>query len=492
MASTWNATSMRMECSCSLCRVGSCLANQFRTNISCTGNQTFDQGCQNCSSCNLGEYILSPPGRLCNGLGFQDTTAGWCKQCRLACSSGFYLNASSCLTGMDTSDRNCMPCNSKCPFGMYAFGRCDGTSFVDARKCVPCSSCLPGQVQTAFCYGNSTVDSTQCKTCNVTSCPPPQVFSPAPLMTLGKIELTMCVRLDQVLMNQCTGLDTVDRSRCVTCGTQCGGQEYMSRLCSFAQGFAMNASLYDQTCTACKSKCEKGQYIRIACSGGTCNDTVCSACKPFGCNSGEYLSTECSGETTKDTAVCNACTCPAGKYASNNTCTGKTSSNDLNCTTRLTAASCIRQGSSPEYLSGTCSTFSNPVCMPCRSSCGPAEIEVQACTATTDRQCLPDPACFAECPPGSYETRACRAPNILQVCAPCSKCAAGSYVSGQCKGNSDTQCQQCTAAHCPADGFNANFGSVGGCRGTETDERQSVQCGVITESYGEPCAPNTS
>lgn len=143
--------------------------------MSCSGNQTYDEGCSNCSSCNSGEYILSPPGQLCNGMGFRDTAAGWCRKCRSACSSGFYLNASMCLSGSDTADRNCIPCNTKCASGFYAFGRCDGTSFVDARKCVACSTCLQGQVQTAFCYGNSTEDSTKCRTCNATSCPPPQV-----------------------------------------------------------------------------------------------------------------------------------------------------------------------------------------------------------------------------------------------------------------------------------------------------------------------------
>lgn len=64
-------------------------------------------------------------------------------------------------------------------------------------------------------------------------------------------------------------------------------------------------------------------------------------------------------------------------------------------------------------------------------------------------------------------------------------------MSAQCKGGADTQCLPCSAAHCPADGFNANFGLVGGCSGSETDEKHSVQCGTIKESYGEACAAGT-
>lgn len=176
ISSYWNATSYRMVCTCVPCRVGSCSADQYRTNVSCSGNKTYDEGCADCSSCNAGEYI-AVNGTLCDGLGFVDSTAGKCRPCRTACQVGYYLNGSDCLTGKDTVNRACVPCNTQCPFGFYAFGRCDGTSSVDTRKCVPCSSCLPGQIQTGFCYGNSTADTTTCRTCNATSCPPPQVRS---------------------------------------------------------------------------------------------------------------------------------------------------------------------------------------------------------------------------------------------------------------------------------------------------------------------------
>jgi hypothetical protein len=180
------------------------------------------------------------------------------------------LNGSDCLTGMDVRDRTCAPCSSTCPFGYYAFGRCDGTSTFDSRKCMPCGSCLPGQVQVDFCYGNTTIDSTKCRTCNFTTCPPPQI-----------------------LVNQCSGLEIVDRSRCVTCGRLCGQGEYVSKLCSVGScqlGTATTAcsgtlaseaglSLYDTACTTCATTCPANSYIRVACSGATTNDTVCSPCR---------------------------------------------------------------------------------------------------------------------------------------------------------------------------------------------------------------------
>lgn len=466
ISSYWNATSMRMVCGCSFCRVGSCASNQYRTNVTCSGNATYDEACANCSSCNSGEYIAAG-GKLCNGLGFVDSSAGLCKPCRTACSPGYFLNGTMCLTGMDTVNTECSPCSSKCPFGFYSYGRCDGTSTYDTRKCLPCSSCAVGQIQTAFCYGNTTEDVTACKTCNVTSCPPPQI-----------------------LVNQCSGLETVDRSQCATCGKLCSKEEYTSKLCSFSSASsAANTSLYDGICTVCTSRCPPNHYVRIACTGSTANDTLCSPCRPNGCSSGEYIASACDGTSAKDTTQCQPCTCPSGSYAPNNTCSsGKTLSNNLACVACTSSSTCA----SGQYLAGTCSTFSNPFCVACRPACGPAEIEVQACTRTTDRRCLPNPACFSECPSGTYESRACRPPNIVQVCTPCSKCPAGSFISGVCKGSNDTQCSPCTAPHCPSRAYNGNFGLPGGCTGSEEiTETASVQCGTLTESFGQPCSPNS-
>ena len=142
------------------------------------------------------------------------------------------------------------------------------------------------------------------------------------------------------------------------------------------------------------------------------------------------------------------------------------------------------------YLSGQCSNFSNPVCMKCRPQCGPAEIEVQACTKTTDRRCLPSPSCYSSCPAGTYETRKCSPPNLVQLCSPCAKCGPGTYVNVTCSGSTNTQCATCPPPHCPSDVYNANFGPPAGCSGSETVPEEAVKCAVTTESYGENCSPN--
>ena len=364
ISSYWNATSKRMVCTCSPCTQGNCAANQYRTNVTCSGTKPFDEACASCTSCNAGEYIL--PGRSCtNGSGFVDASAGFCKPCRQTCPNGFYLTG-SCETGLETQDRGCSPCTSVCPRGQYAFGRCDGTTTFDSRQCVSCGSCLPGQIQTAFCDGTSTVDTTGCMTCNSTACKPAYV-----------------------LVNQCTGLGTVDKSTCVSCfpnnGAGCLRNQYVSRMCTAAacelaqltenekQACLKSASIYDGQCSDCKTSClppstaaqatlssatlpSAGQYILIPCSGTTNSDLVCANCRPGGCQPGEYVSSLCtSGSTSYDTTECKTCTCPSGSYAPNNTCTGNTTSNVLNCIQCTKATSCP----AGQFLLGECSTFSS-------------------------------------------------------------------------------------------------------------------------------------
>lgn len=150
----------------------------------------------------------------------------------------------------------------------------------------------------------------------------------------------------------------------------------------------------------------------MPCTGTTTNNIVCGKCRPGGCMAGEYISSQCNGSTTKDTTECMPCSCPAGSYALNNTCTGTTESNTLACASCRLPSTCI---ANKEYLSGSCSSFYNPQCLPCRSQCGASEIEVQPCTQQSDRRCLPNPSCFFDCPAGTYEARACNPPAITQA-----------------------------------------------------------------------------
>lgn len=200
-----------------------------------------------------------------------------------------------------------------------------------------------------------------------------------------------------VLVNQCTGRGTSDTARCVPCsdptGVGCGYNQYMAAMCS-------SSSLYDGQCKNCDTACigaqsnsslaPTGQYKLVQCTGGTNSNLVCANCTQ-NCPLGYYITNLCNGTGSSDTATCAPCTCPAGFYAPNNTCTGTTTSNVLRCVPCTNMSSCAATES---YLSGQCSTFSNVQCTSCRTACGPAEIEVQACANGTNRRCLPDPSCF--------------------------------------------------------------------------------------------------
>lgn len=93
------------------------------------------------------------------------------------------------------------------------------------------------------------------------------------------------------------------------------------------------------------------------------------------------------------------------------------------------------------------------------------------------------------CVAGRYESRACSPPNVVQVCTLCSTCPPGTYIKQACNSKNDTVCEKCTSSICTSDSYNAQFGPPNGCTGTEYYD--TAQCGVITESYGQPCAPNT-
>ena len=319
-----------------------------------------------------------------------------------------------------------------------------------------------------FCNGTTSVDVTQCAPCNFTTCRPLHV-----------------------LVNQCTGRSSTDTASCVPCTDAseegCSANQYMGRMCSAS-------SLYDGVCQNCDVSCvgaaansrlsPTGQYRLIPCSGLTNSNLVCANCLQ-NCPPGEYITNLCDGTSIKDTATCSKCTCPAGSYAPNNTCTGNTTANTLRCVQCTNASSCP----AGHYLSGECSTFSNTACTKCRSTCGVAETEVRRCENGENRYCLSNEACFQDCPRGFYESRPCSPPNVVQKCTACSACPQGSYIQTQCSQKNDTECARCTSSICVGDEHNAQFGAAGGCPGTELQD--SARCGVITESYGQRCSPNS-
>lgn len=85
-------------------------------------------------------------------------------------------------------------------------------------------------------------------------------------------------------------------------------------------------------------------------------------------------------------------------------------------------------------------------------------------------------------------SRACRPPNLIQICTVCSPCPSGHFIKQACSANSDTVCKACSSSVCVSDEYNAQFGSPNGCTGTEYHD--TVQCGVATEAYGQPCSNN--
>ncbi len=338
-----------------------------------------------------------------------------------------------------------MPCSTKCSAGYYALGKCNGTTTFDTKTCAPCASCFPGQYQVGFCDGTSGVDTTRCAPCNFTSC-----------KTL------------ETLVGQCTGRDTRDTSQCVPCSTQdgipCGSNQYMdTSMCNAATNW------YGGRCKNCDTRCisaydnsslaPSGQYKLIPCTGLTSSNLVCANCTQ-NCPVGSYITSLCDGTGDSDTAKCEPCTCPPGYYARTNTCNGRQTYNSLDCVPCTTFDSCLDH----HYLSGTCSTFSNTACTPCRSKCGAAEIEARTCTNGTNRFCLPDLACYQDCPTGFFEAVACQPPNVAQQCVRCSQCPVGYHIKEQCSGRNDTVCQRCTSSICTDDQYNAQFAPSGGCQ----------------------------
>jgi hypothetical protein len=355
--------------------------------------------------------------------------------------------------------------------------------------------------QVGFCDGKSSTDTTRCAPCNFTSCKPLHI-----------------------LVNQCTGRSSVDTASCVPCTDSseqgCSSNQFMGRMCSAS-------SLYNGACQNCDVACisaaaknsasPTGQYKLIPCTGLTSSNLVCANCRQ-NCAIGEYIANLCDGMGTKDSAMCEKCTCPDGQYAKNNLCMGNTTNNVLTCTQCTNASSCAEG----YYLSGTCSNFSNTACTKCRSRCGAAEIEGSVCkerqkqvqdvnysgrcfadsllhthtrthtyTHTLDlrRICLPDVACFQDCPAGFFESRQCSPPNVVQQCTACKICPTGYYIQTPCSRNNDTECARCTSSICVSDEYNAQFSTSGGCQGTELQD--SAMCGTIKESYGQRCAPNS-
>lgn len=460
---------MRMVCTCTPCRdrpTDSCSVHQYRTNVTCSGTKPYDEACDDCSLCNAGEYVAGI--EYCSGRGFVDATAGRCRACRVACPAGHYVTG-ECVTGQEMQDKTCKPCRTSCPVGYYLIGRCDGTAVgFDTTRCVPCDSCQPGQYQVGVCDGTTNRDTTLCAPCNHTSCKP-----------------------FEILTNQCTGMGFADTSRCVPCsdstGTGCAQNQFMRTMCSAS-------SLYDGVCANCRVQCsgptmpEKptGEYRLVPCNGRTDTDLVCAPCQR-NCPAGEYVDSLCDGTTDVDTTVCTPCACPEGHYAPNNTCTGNTTSDVLQCVPCTLAEECP----AGEYLAGVCSTFSNPRCVACRTPCREAEVEARPCENGENRVCLPDDACFRDCPRGTtYESRACQPPRVTQVCSNCTLCAKGYFVEKPCGLKSDTVCKRCTPAICADDAFNAQFtvGATEECQGTEAQD--VAECGVVHEGMGETCPRN--
>ncbi|EKX51450.1 hypothetical protein GUITHDRAFT_102717 [Guillardia theta CCMP2712] len=130
-----------------------------------------------------------------------------------------------------------------------------------------------------------------------------------------------------------------------------------------------------------------------------------------------------SGYTPASSGTCNAC--PKGTYKS---------------TVGSDACTECPAGSFSHTTAATAQT----ACTLCRDPCAAGEKEIVACTATTNRVCIP--ANCTACATGEYLTNCNSASSSGGTCVKCEKCNGGEYREG-CAGISAGECKACTAGY---------------------------------------------
>jgi hypothetical protein len=367
-----------------------------------------------------GEYISSQ----CDGTGYEPSVC--CTTCTDQCSyDDQYMRAEVVCSGKDTSDTRpqqaCTQCTSSCTQGNYLRNRCMRVNkpASNTATCTLCSGCSNGQYISPPCSGLTTYDSRGCTSCRFGSA------NANNALVNGSYANRTCSTGSYVI-NECTsGLDTMDRSECSECPSNCNAAnysinedgQYISELCT-------TSGRLGNTCSKCTGRClsfaasPPGEYINGFCTGLTLLDKTCLQCRSR-CDAGQYISgSRCNGETDADTTSCKPCTPKPANSSTTvftlNPCTGTTTS-DQNWTT-------------------------------CSLSCPAGQYVSRDCTETTPTECR---ACKTVCPAGYYLSGSCDGTTKYDTiqCIGCKDCLAGQYRGnlGTCNGSTAYDPIRCTA-----------------------------------------------
>lgn len=526
--------------SCAPC--GECPAGQYKAqDCDRNGNSPTPQQCNDCTYCEVGEFIASYGS--CNGAGTSDTgvicsscteitQCTWgqyiadrcdgktttntevCAACP-PCANGFYY--SSGCTGLTyDSTHVCSRCDT-CPVGSYITDTngCDGTkAAISKYSCAQCSACPAGQVHSPPCDGLGFSD-----TCvNCPNCPAGQYKS-----NVG--DVCSCVPCKdgadcafgeyKVTGSTCDGTTTSDVS-CAACTTDCGAGQYLSTHCD-------GSSTSDiSVCSACRASCAVGQFLDPdTCVGTEIQDRQCYNCISS-CSRNRYKLTSCDGTSTSDTTTCAVCDlCSVNEYRSTQ-CTGTSvGTQDQVCTgCANTPTSCAAQSSSltifnqclgfgtvdlstcaacnadcasNQYIGGGGCAFgpNNYTCINCASGCSSGQYIQQSCNGytTTDIACG---ECKTSCPAGFYlGGTACDGTDLSDStdCVAC-ECPGGQYASTPCDGSATSDNSVCTActSSCPAGQYLSGTCST---NGDYTCVACAAPCGAA-EIEAVPCTSTTN
>ena len=189
------------------------------------------------------------------------------------------------------------------------------------------------------------------------------------------------------------------------------------------------------TCVDCTT-CTGNTYASPRCTHTT--DTFCAACTTTACASTEYLATECSTYADKHCASCDpTCTTCSGPGASS--CTSCIGSDYLQSGTCMACTTCPAE----TYAASFCSATADAVCLSC-GVCSGGGYVATACGAATDTVCgACDAACATCTGAGTTHCTSCNAGFYLSgtTCNPCTVCGTGNVQVAACTATTDTICQ---------------------------------------------------
>eukprot|EP00054_Salpingoeca_dolichothecata_P028325 m.214394 g.214394 ORF g.214394 m.214394 type:complete len:6684 (-) comp26186_c0_seq6:25-20076(-) len=490
---------------------GTCPTGYFE---SAKCSSTANRVCTPCTdSCPRGEYLVGQCG------GTKNPTCNTCDEC-VAEENQFELRP--CTVD---GNRVCGDCTSECPSGQYLFGTCGGASQPVCRTCT--TQCLGDQYLVGKCGGSNNPSCTSCRTCTNTQ------YETAPCDGARQnrecSDCTLECPSGEYLVGTCGQPGSQQDNECQTCTNECEDGQYLTGKC----GGRTNRECRDchPTCSTCSGagsdKCEscvvpyhlndKGECVRDCGANfyqhvdpeteeGTCRpcDTKCTECQGptanecEACAANYFLVTivpgqpgicreDCPHKTYEDEAnrVCAACrTCPPGSFPTGG-CDGEV---DTVCTSYTVCTPDVEF----EIIAPTSS--SNRVCQRCTTSCDAGQELTGTCAGNQDKTCKPCglgtykltagsgtcQPCTLECKPTHHLSGLCSATST-PTCEPCtSSCSAGSYLVGECGGEtgySTTRCQTCRVCE---DGLEFEISPCGGEAG-----KTNRQCESCTSRCGQ-------